>query len=530
MFIHWGVYAVPAGTYKGNQVKGIGEWIMNRGKIPMEEYREFAKQFNPVKYDPEKWVALAKAAGMRYIVITSKHHDGFTLFPSAATNWGIGITPYEKDLLKPLAEACRKNGIKLGFYYSQAQDWNNGGAAAGGKWDKAQERDMTEYIDQVAVPQVKEILSNYGEFPAVIWWDTPMNMSTTNAAKLIELLKSKPGIIHNNRLGGGFKGDTETPEQHIPATGFKDRDWETCMTMNDTWGFKSYDNNWKPVEKLLQNLIDIASKGGNYLLNVGPTAEGEFPQPIIERLEAIGKWMDVNGDAIHGTTASPFARLPWGRCTKKVTESGGTLFLHVFDWPKDGKIEVPGLNSKVTGAKFLSDGTRVDYDQSKKGLYLKVPFAAPDPIASVIAVEFTGALDVAKVLPGPDAKGVIELGAGEAFINNHLGSDAKVEGDHIGYWISPKVTVDWNFTVQAPGEYRVELQVAGEAESQFTVSSGKEKLRAKVAATGDYNKFKKVNLGNLKISEAGEVKLTIAPDAAKWKPLNVRGLTLSPVK
>ncbi len=221
MFIHWGVYSVPAGTYKGKQVKGIGEWIMNRGKIPVAEYRAFAKEFNPVKFNADEWVRTAKEAGMKYIVITSKHHDGFAMFDSKASDWNIvKASPFGRDPLKELAAACRKYGLKLGFYYSQAQDWNNGGAAAGGKWDPAQERSMDEYIDKVAVPQVKEILTHYGEFPAVLWWDTPTDMNKERAEKLLPLLKLKPGIIHNNRLGGGYKGDTETPEQFVPATGY----------------------------------------------------------------------------------------------------------------------------------------------------------------------------------------------------------------------------------------------------------------------------------------------------------------------
>jgi alpha-L-fucosidase len=216
MFIHWGVYSVPAGTYNGKRIPGIGEWIMHNGKIPCAEYHEYAKQFNPVKYDPDEWVRIAKDAGMKYIVITSKHHDGFALFASKASRWNVvDATPYGKDLLKPLADACRRHGIRLGFYYSQAQDWNNpGGAAAGGHWDKAQDGDMTEYIRNVAVPQVREILTGYGDL-AVLWWDTPVDMTKERADLLIPLLKLRPGIINNNRLGGGYKGDTETPEQFI---------------------------------------------------------------------------------------------------------------------------------------------------------------------------------------------------------------------------------------------------------------------------------------------------------------------------
>jgi alpha-L-fucosidase len=398
MFIHWGVYSVPAGTDHGTNVPGIGEWIMNKGKIPVAEYREYAKQFNPTNFNADAWVSLAKEAGMKYIVITSKHHDGFAMFDSQASDWNIvQASPFGRDPLKELAAACKKNGIKLGFYYSQAQDWNNGGAASGGKWDPAQERDMDDYIDKVAVPQVKELLSHYRPFPAVLWWDTPRDMNPERAGKLIALLKIKPGIIHNNRLGGGFKGDTETPEQHIPATGYTNRDWETCMTINDTWGYKSYDTNFKSTEKLLRNLIDIASKGGNYLLNVGPDATGVIPEPEAQRLREMGAWMQVNGEAIYGTTASPFKQqLPWGRCTRKVTWRGTTLYLHVFDWPKDGKLVVPGLKNRVKSVWLLADPQHrpLGAESNADGLTITVPATAPDAISSTVVVKVKGALDI----------------------------------------------------------------------------------------------------------------------------------------
>ena len=401
MFIHWGVYSVPAGTYHGKRVPGIGEWIMCRGKIPMAEYQKFAAQYNPVEYNPDDWVRLAKAAGMKYIVITAKHHDGFANFETKASPWNIvQATPYGKDVLKPLAAACRKYGLKLGFYYSQAQDWNNGGSECAGAWDPAQKHDMDEYIDKVAVPQVRELLSNYGEFPAVLWWDTSCDMNKERADKLIALLKLKPGIIHNNRLGGGYKGDTETPEQTIPATGFPGRDWETCMTMNDTWGFKSYDQNWKSTETIIRNLVDIASKGGNYLLNVGPTSEGLIPEPSIERLQAVGTWMNVNGEAIYSTTASPFKNLPWGRCTKKVSGDETTLYLHVFNWPADGKLLVPGLKNQVAQAHMLQTTWLGGHKHLKttataEGVVVTVPVEAPDKISSTVVLKIKGAPEVA---------------------------------------------------------------------------------------------------------------------------------------
>jgi alpha-L-fucosidase len=418
MFIHWGVYAVPAGTWNGKQIGNIGEWIMNRGKIPVVDYRNMAKEFNPVKYDPEAWVLMAKNAGMKYIVITSKHHDGFALFDSEASDWNVvDATAYGKDLLKPLAEACKKHGIKLGFYYSQAQDWVNPGGSAmrrltkegwanpdsviidaytkehNGHWDPRQEKKtFDQYINNVAVPQVKEILTNYGDL-AVLWWDTPSGMTDEAATKLQALLALQPQIITNDRLKRpNFPGDHKTPEQRIPNLADLDgTDWETCMTMNGTWGYKSYDHNYKTPQKLIQNLVDIASKGGNFLLNVGPTAEGEFPPESVDILAAMGKWMKVNGEAIYGTKASPWGLFPWGRCTKKETKNGTSMYFSVFEWPADGKLVIPGVKNSVVSAKLLANGAKVKASLAKDGsLTIALPATAPDPLVSVIRVDVKG--------------------------------------------------------------------------------------------------------------------------------------------
>lgn len=422
MFIHWGVYSLPAGTWDGRQIGGIGEWIMNRAKIPVADYQNMAKQFNPVRYDPDAWVKMAKDAGMKYIVITSKHHDGFALFETKASKWNVvDATVYGKDLLKPLAEACKKYGIKLGFYYSQAQDWNNPGGAASrkitkegwanpdsvtidaytkehkGHWDPRQEkRTFDQYIDDVAVPQVKELLSNYGDL-AVLWWDTPTNMTVEAATKLQALLALQPAIITNDRLKRpDFPGDHKTPEQRIPNLADLDgTDWETCMTMNGTWGYKSYDHNYKSPQTLIRNLLDIASKGGNFLLNVGPTSEGEFPPESIDILSKIGQWMKVNSEAVYGTTASPWGLFTWGRCTKKATPKGASLYFSVFEWPTDGKLVIPGVKNSVVSAKLLANGQKVKAVLSKDGnLTLTLPATAPDQIATVIRVDVRGKVAV----------------------------------------------------------------------------------------------------------------------------------------
>ena len=426
MFIHWGVYSQWAGVYHGhNQARGGAEWIMNRSKIPVAEYQERAKSFNPTKYDADAWVRLAKEAGMKYIIITAKHHDGFALFNSKASKWDItDATSYGKDLLKPLAEACKKYGVKLGFYYSQAQDWNNPGGSVArkemregwpnpdsaridaytkehkGHWDPAQEtKTFDQYIDEVAVPQVKELMTNYGEV-AVLWWDTPTNMTDEAALKLQAQLKLQPHIITNDRLKRpNFPGDTKTPEQKIPTQAELDgQDWETCMTMNGSWGYKSWDDKWKSTETLIRNLVDIASKGGNYLLNIGPKEDGTIPQESIDRLKQIGAWMKVNSEAIYASKPSPLTALPWGSVTRKETPSTTTLYFSVFDWPKDGKLFVPNIKNAIVSAKLLAGGN-LKVKAEDGGIVMKVPKAAPDAIATVIKVEFKGRMENVN-LPG----------------------------------------------------------------------------------------------------------------------------------
>ncbi|HZU38477.1 MAG TPA: alpha-L-fucosidase, partial [Gemmataceae bacterium] len=369
------------------------------------------KHFNPTKYDPEKWVRLAKQAGMKYIVITSKHHDGFCLFDTKTTDYNVvRATPYGKDLLKPLSEACKKAGLKFCVYYS-ILDWhhpsqyidpdarrNAQDATHGHGKDRIHTEQKAEYIRYMKT-QLKELITQYD--PAVLWFDGEWQdwWTEDDGKDLYRYVRSlKPDIIVNNRVGkgrkgmeglnkgAGYAGDFGTPEQQIPATGLPGVDWESCMTMNDTWGYKSFDHHWKSTKTLVRNLIDIASKGGNYLLNVGPMPTGELPEAIVERLEGIGRWMKVNGEAIHGTQASPFPAPAWGRYTRKKNR----IYAEVFDWPPDGNLHIPATETTHARAYLLADrhhNLKVEAAPAG-GLAIHLPRHAPDPIASVVVLEF----------------------------------------------------------------------------------------------------------------------------------------------
>jgi len=405
LFIHWGVYSVPAGEWKDK--KDYGEWFLEQTKMPVSEYVKFAKEFNPVKFDAKEWVRIAKDAGMKYIVITSKHHDGFGMFRSDMTDWCIKSTPFQRDPLKELADACKDAGIKFCFYHS-IMDWHHPDWGQRRAWnDLAKDKgepNMDRYTEYMK-GQLKELLTKYGPI-GIVWFDGEWEKPWTNerGVDLYNYCRGlQPDTIVNNRVGKARKGmegmdkekgagDYGTPEQQIPATGFgAGVDWESCMTMNNHWGYNKYDQKWKSTETLVRNLIDCASKGGNYLLNVGPTSEGLIPAPSVERLAEMGKWMKVNGESIYGTQASPFSKTPWGRCTRKAISSRKTrIYLHVYSWPVDGKLVIPGLKNKVKRASLLSDGKKLKVKADDNGISITVPVEMPDKIATVIAVDVKG--------------------------------------------------------------------------------------------------------------------------------------------
>jgi len=552
MFIHWGIYSVPAGTYKGQQIQGIGEWIMNSAHIPVAEYEQFAGQFNPAKLNADQWVRIAKNAGMKYIVITSKHHDGFCLWDSKVSNYDImDATPFKRDILGELSAACKKQGIRLCFYHS-IMDWHHPDAQGpfypnyndGSRSNPNFER----YAENYMKPQLKELVNNYGPL-GVLWFDGEWIPEWTEeqGKDLYNYVRElQPNIIINNRVGKGRKGmegfskdeeyagDFGTPEQEIPPRGLPGVDWETCMTMNDTWGYKSYDDNWKSNEVLLRNLVDIASKGGNFLLNVGPTSEGLIPQPSVERLAAMGEWMKVNGESIYGTTASPFGMMPWGRCTAKP----GKLYLHIFEWPANGKLEIAGLTNKVEKAYLLADkkaGLAVS-QESEENIVITLPEKALDPIDTVVVLEIKGEPDVAPQGMLKQSKdGSVILKASDATVH---GSTARYESgggkDNIGYWTNPQDYVTWEFKVNKPGSFTVEMTFAcspGNGGSEYSVSVAEQELNGTIRETGSWTDFVSEKLGTVKISKAGVYTLTVKPKTMpRGAVMNLKSITLVPIK
>ncbi|HCC71441.1 MAG TPA: hypothetical protein DEQ09_09880 [Bacteroidales bacterium] len=541
LFIHWGVYSVPAGTYNGEQIPGIGEWIMRRAHIPVDEYRAFAREFNPVKYDPGAWVKMAKDAGMKYIVITSKHHDGFALFDSKVTNWDIAdASPYGKDLLKPLVKAAKKEGLKIGFYYSQAQDWTHPGGAKSGYeegeyWDEAHAGDFDEYLNHIAYPQTEEILTNYDI--DILWWDTPYWMTKERAEFLRPLIALRPGLITNNRLGGGYSGDTDTPEQHIPATGIEDRDWEVCMTMNHTWGYKSYDDDWKSSEDLVRKLVDIASKGGNFLLNVGPKPDGTIPQASVERLAEIGDWMDVYSEAIYETSASPFRRPWWGRCTKKELENGDTrLYLHVFDWPGDNILRIPVLNDPVQCFSLSDKESVFKNEKSNNSLLIELEGEAPNEICSVIVLDIKGEPQVPDQNIKINDDGVLLLTPEESNLENrgYISSNhAKlVRNNELSYitWKETNTWMEWPVEIDQQKAFDVFAVVAtASSGNKLIVEVGEDKNIFMLPETGGLDSFEKIKIGTISLP-TGISTLRLKGEKEEWQQCYMSNLELAPVK
>ncbi|WP_020526235.1 alpha-L-fucosidase [Flexithrix dorotheae] len=533
MFIHWGIYSVPAGFYKGEAQTNSAEWIMNKGKIPLHDYEKFADQFNPTQFNAKTFVGLAKEAGMKYMVITSKHHDGFSMFDSKSNPFNVvDATPFKRDVLKELAEECAKQDIKFGFYYSQAQDWSHPGGM-GNTWDKKMQRVSTDvYVKEKALPEVRQLLTEYGPI-AIFWWDTPRKMSKEVIDSLYHISTDlQPAIITNDRLGDEYPGDHKTYERHLPKQKPEADYWEICQPISGSWGYRSDDQNFKPVATLLRNLADASSMGGNYLLNVSPTSLGTLAPTAVANLKAVGAWMNTNSESIYETEASPCGKPDWGYITMKAVNGKTNLYLHIFDWPTDGKLLVP-IKNKAQKAYLLANSKKVFKTKSgEDGLVVNLAGKAPDPINSVVVLQLVNAPNAIPPKPfGQNEDGVVAFHTERAQFQNLQGPGARYNSskDCIGHWTSETAVVYWNFAIDKPGKFQVTSLTAGQAETEFTVEIDGQTEKVKIPATGGYDKFEPIEIGAFEISEPGSYKITFKPIAGNWNPVNLKQVVMTPV-
>ncbi len=517
MFIHWGPYSELAGEWKGQRVE-VGrnaEWIMKFLKIPAAEYREMARQFNPVKFDAEAWVRLAQAAGMRYLVVTAKHHDGFAMYRSQVSPYNIvDGTPFKRDPLKELSEACARAGIRFCVYYSHREDWDDPDGY-GNDWDYDPARqDFEAYLERKSKPQLRELLTHYGPV-GLVWFDRGL-YTPEQAQEFVQLVRGiQPACLINGRVGHyeqELMGDYQNMNDNgMPAGGIEE-DWETPQTLNETWGYSRFDTKWKSPEEIVRRLVEIVSKGGNYVLNIGPRGDGSIPEASVATLGKVGEWMQENGESIHGAKASPFPGFPWGFCTVKEN----ILYLHVFQRPADGTLELPGLRTKVRKAFLLTDpGKNLESSRQGSSVRISLPSIPADAINTVVTLELE---EPPRVDPP-----VIAEAAGKPVVLDYL--NAVTSGKtvkrfnrrgqfHISKWTGPADQASWRVRFLEPGRYRVHLVCAGapgRPTGTFVLSAGDREVQVESPQASDWYQYVSLDAGVLDIAAAGIQELALRP-------------------
>ena len=519
MFIHWGPYSYLAGEWKRQRIP-VGteaEWIMQRFNIPVGEYREMTHQLNPVHFDAAKWVALAKATGMKYLVITAKHHDGFAMYRSKVSKYNIvDWTPFKRDPIAEISEACRQAGIRFCVYYSHREDWDHPDGY-GNNWDyDRSKKNFDRYLEEKSKPQLRELLSNYGPV-GLVWFDRGMD-TPEHARQFVQMVRQlQPRCLINGRVGNygeDLMGDYQNMNDNGMPTGGLQEYWETPQTLNTTWGYSQFDQQWKTPGDVIHRLVEIVSKGGNYLLNIGPMADGTIPEPSLATLQEVGVWMQANAESIYGTSASPLPEQTWGRSTAK----GNHLYLHVFSWPADGKLRVSGLNNQVVAAYALTNRSHPLTVSHVNGTpVIVLPFQALDHRDTVIALELDGPPrgDAAIVTQGSDAPFELDyvpaMTAGKAA--KRFNRDGKF---HIGKWTGPEDSVRWRVLVSQIGEYNLRIRYSAREESRdakYVIRIDNQILTGTVVPTGEGYQYKTFDLGTVKLPKAGLSTVQIKPAA-----------------
>jgi alpha-L-fucosidase len=503
MFIHWGPYSYLAGEWKGQQIP-VGteaEWIMQRFNIPVAEYRQMAHNLNPVHFDAKAWVALAKATGMKYLVVTAKHHDGFAMYNSKVSSYNIvDWTPFKRDPVKELSEECKKAGIRFCVYYSHREDWDDPDGF-GNTWDYPRDqKNFERYLQSKSLPQLRELLTNYGPL-GLVWFDRGMD-TPEHARLFVDLVrKLQPPCLINGRVGSygeDLMGDYQDMNDNGMPSGGLQEYWETPQTLNTTWGFSKFDQQWKTPGEVIHRMVEIVSKGGNYLLNIGPMADGTLPAASVATLQGVGEWMHKNSESIYGTTASPLADPTWGRVTVK----GGLLYLHVFTWPADHTLRLSGLLTKAVSAHpLLAPGSRLHVNNSFGTLLVSLPDQRIDPNDTVVVVQLAAPPQAAPVVLTQGTNSPVNLDYASAITAGHaVKRFNRLGGFHIAKWTGPKDSITWQVLVSQAGEYHIRISYSAKPEARgdgYRIQVGDQVVTAAVEATGEAYQYKTFELKSI---------------------------------
>ena len=535
MFIHWGLYSSLGGIWKDTTYYGIGEWIKhkNMATIPTEEYMPLAQKFNPSEFDAKAIAQLAKNAGMKYIIITSKHHEGFAMFKSQHSFNIVDATPFARDPMKELSAACHEIGLGFGFYYSHNQDWT----APGGSGGPRENPDGTaatfeNYFYSKCKPQVKEICSNYGDID-FIWFDTPGRIPKEYVIELAALVRElQPNAMLCSRIGHGLgdyasKGDMEVPPRNIPGL------WETCDTNNDSWAFAWYDNNFKSPKETLSRLIATVGRGGSYLFNVGPDGKGNIPTIGVKFLEETGKWIRKYPQVIYGAGPSPWGHaLPWG----DVTTQGNSLFFSVFEWPQDGLLCLPGLESEIISAKLLN-GPDISYKKENGWIVFEVPYKPADLPVSVIEIKLEGEAECAKVNTNHGIYPNIQTTLVAEFAEVSVAEKKEIKWmEKYGEWkhvnqISKweeNSKAEWTVEVFEPGYYYIDLIYKGEDRLVWkTITDEGIMVQNQQAATEKYQQYK---MGILEFKTSGKHTISVSLVEGNTESSSLKSAIIKPIK
>lgn len=528
MFIHWGPYSKLAGEWNGRQLPQgeIAEWIMQKFQIPVAEYHKVASKFNPTKFNAEEWVTLAKHAGMKYLVITAKHHDGFAMYHSKASNYNIiDYTPFTRDIFDELSKACQEAGIKFCFYYSHREDWDHP-YAYGNFWDYDSSQTNSDfmdypdlfrrYLDEKAKPQIQELLSNYGPI-GLVWFDRGM-YTQEQGKEFVDLVHSiQPECLVNGRVGHYNKellGDYQNMNDNGMPIGGIEEYWESPQTLNDTWGYSKYDHNWKSAEEVIRNMLIIVSKGGNYLLNIGPTGEGIIPQPSVDILTEVGNWMQKNSESIYETSPSPFSQeLTWGYSTLK----GNKIYLHVFEWPENSHLELEGLNNQINNVFLLvnkSETLPFQRDEENK-LLISLPKKPADAINTVVVLEIMGKPDIDPVIIEQEINKTITLDYLTATTVGNAVKRYNRKGEfHISKMQRPEDIIKWQINLNTPGMYDIFISYATSPEwenSEYIVKTDLEQITGITKPSDEWYEYRTEMIGQLNFTESGKIIVQIHP-------------------